>query len=92
MVWKPERSKSIEAGIFVMGEETSRDGSITCEGSVAEPYSRRISRCARSTLAAAETAVANGIELALRHRAAVTEILSGYFLDCRPIDSDPLSL
>ena len=69
-----------------------RGGSTLCEGSIVESYGRRISRCARPTLAAESIAIANCIDLALRHQIDVMAILFARFLDARPLDSDHMSI
>ena len=87
----PPQAKSIDGGIILRRKELYRGCSITCEGSAIETYARKITRGARSTLAAESTDVANNAELALRHHANIYEIIWDV-ADCRPIDSESLSL
>ena len=82
--------RSVEASAIICGREVSRDGSIRRDGSVIDTYTRCISRCARSTLAAEAVACANTIELSIWHRACVTEILFGYVIDTRPMPTNLL--
>ena len=78
--------------MILRGREISRDGAIKCMGSIIDSYSRCISRCVRSTLAAEAVACANAIETGIWHRTLITEILFGVFVDSRPSVLGPFSL
>ena len=84
--------RSVEADLVLRGREIRRDGSISCRGTTIDPYARCISRCVRSTMAAESVACANSIEVGLRHRALLTEIPFGIFVDSRPLIIDPFRL
>ena len=85
-------SRSVEAAIIVGGKEKSRDGSIICEGSSLDFYSRKIGRVVRSTIAAEAVASANAIEVGLWHHAILSEIITGKFVDLRPNNEDTFPL
>ena len=74
------------------GREVGRDGSIRCVGSPIDFYPRKTGRCVRATLASDAVAAENGIEVALRHHSAITEISSGLVIDLRPNASGPIPL
>ena len=84
--------KSLGACLILRGRETSRDGSINCMGPIIDSYSRCISRCARSTLAAEAVACANSIEVGLWRRTLITELVFGFFMGGLPAISDPFRL
>ena len=75
-------SKSIEAAIVIVCTEVSLGGSIACLGSALGSYSRKISRVARSTIAAESVASANAIEVGSRHHDILTEIVTVFMRIC----------
>ena len=81
-------SAIIEAGISNFGVVGFRHGSIACEGSAVDTYARRAARCDRATPAVGATAVANNMELILRHRTASAEVATGESPGCRHMESD----
>ena len=72
--------KSVETGVITIGMEMGRGGSISIKGSVAEAYTRKISRCVRSTIAAEGTAVSNLIEGAFWAQSYLCEMALGEIL------------
>ena len=62
----------------------SRNGSICCCCSPVDFYSRKISRAARSTIAAEARACANGIEVGLWRHSMLVEIFTGIATYLRP--------
>ena len=84
--------RSVESSVIICGGEVSRDGTTRCLGSTIDTYTRRISRCARSTLAAEAVACANTVGLSIWHRACVTELLLGCVIDTGDPPTNPFAL
>ena len=84
--------KSIESCIIVAGREQSRDGRIKCLGSPIDYYTKKISRCVRSTVAAESAAARNALELGMWHQASLSELIFGRTFDYRLQTEDALPL
>ena len=67
-------------------------GSISIQGSAVEAYTRKISRCVRSTTSAEGAAIANLIEGTFRVQSYTCELVLGFFFDIRVRGREPFFL